>query len=193
LSIIRRFEVASPAKLVWDYLTTPELVVTCLPGAALVSSAEDGRKHEGTVTVKLGAMSISYRGTAEFEELDTAACKMRVRARGREKSGSGSAEMTIHAEIAAKGPAASEVALEASVSVTGRIVTLGRGMIEIVSEQMLSDFASCLCQRLTSTHDEAGPGDGSAASSGSGAEAASALGLLWRAMRSWLARLLGRR
>jgi len=143
--------------------------------------------------VKLGAMNITYRGTAEFEELDTVACKMRVRARGRERSGAGSAEMTVRAQVAAKGPAASEVALEASVSVTGRIVTLGRGMIEIVSEQMLSDFAACLCRRLACAREEIGPGQTPPPDSGSNAEAVSAAGVLWRAIKSWLRRLLGRR
>lgn len=192
LSISRRFDVAAPASRVWDYLTTPELVVTCLPGAALVSSAEDGRTHEGTVTVKLGALSVSYRGTAEFQELDGAARRMHVRARGREKGGAGSAEMTMQAEVAANGAAASEVVLEAGVSVTGRIVTLGRGMIEIVSEQMLSDFASCLSQRLASNPDEAAADKRSPAGSGSGTEAVSALRIFWRALKSWIRRLLGR-
>lgn len=190
LSISRCFDVPATAESVWTYLTTPEFVVTCLPGAALTSSSEDGCTHEGTVTVKLGAMSIHYRGTAEFEDRDPEARKMRVRARGRERSGAGSAEMTMQASVVAQGPTSTQVALEASASVTGRVVTFGRGMIEIVAEQMLSDFASCLCEKLSvdgveSDYDAAAPG-------APAPEPAAGLTILWRALASWIGKLLGR-
>ena len=194
-----RFSVAAPPERVWTYLTTPELVVTCLPGAALLSSSEDGRTHEGTVTVKLGAISVAYRGTAEFVALDGDRRRLGVTAKGREKTGSGSAQMTMQADVI---PAEEgcHVELDATVSVTGKIVTLGRGMIGIVSEQVISEFALCLSERLGSER----PGDESdAAAEGAAddafADAAAAeerpvegLSLLMRALRSWLSRLFGR-
>lgn len=194
LTISRRFEVAAPPERVWSYLTTPDLVVTCLPGAALVSSSEDGRTHEGTVAVKLGAMTVSYRGTATFEAVDAGARTLRVKGKGREKTGAGSAEMTMQATVVGKDGAASEVALEASASVSGRIVTLGRGMIEVVSEQVLSEFAACLSEKLAGGNATGGreanpPHEGPDRAGGS--PPANALAILWRALRSWLRRLLG--
>ncbi len=195
LSIERRFEVSAPPEDVWAYLTTPELVVTCLPGAELVSSSDDGRSHEGTVTVKLGAMGVSYRGTAEFVEVDASARRLQVRAKGREKTGAGSAEMTMTAQVDAKGGGTSEVSLEAGASVSGKIVTLGRGMIEVVSEQVLSEFVACLSDKLATRGGPAADDDpaGQAAPASATPAPANALAILWRALRSWLRRLLGGR
>jgi carbon monoxide dehydrogenase subunit G len=194
LSISRRFQVAAPPERVWAYLTTPELVVTCLPGAALTSSAEDGRTHDGTVTVKLGAMSVSYRGTATFEEVDNEARRMRVLAKGREKTGAGSAEMTMLAEVVDSGASTSEVALEATAKVSGKIVTLGRGMIEIVSEQVLSEFASCLSAMLAGdAADHHAPGtDRDGVPTADAHPSPNVLALLWRALRTWVGKLFRR-
>jgi carbon monoxide dehydrogenase subunit G len=192
LTISRRFEVPATPERVWSYLVTPELVANCLPGAALLSSSPDGRSHEGTVTVKLGALGVSYSGTADFEEIDDAARQLRVRAKGREKTGAGTAEMTMTARVASAEAGGSEVSLDASASVSGKIVTLGRGMIEVVSEQVLSDFAECLSARLV----EGGRGSGGSPAEGDEGPAttatpANALSILWRSLRSWLRRVLG--
>jgi carbon monoxide dehydrogenase subunit G len=211
LTLGRHFDLDAPRERVWTYLTTPELVVTCLPGATLVSSSENGRSHEGTVTVKLGAMSVSYRGTAEFVEMDESGGRFRVSAKGREKTGAGSADMTLVASVLPL-ERGSRVDLEASVSVTGKIVTLGRGMIGIVSAQIMSDLMTCLSEKLASEADVGSsvgggrpeahdpriaplPGDAAEsptpAAAGPAVEPAAGLSLLWRALRSWLRRLFG--
>jgi len=203
LTISRRFGIEAPPARVWAYLIDPSLVVTCLPGAALESSSEDGRRHGGNVTVKLGAMSVSYRGTAEFAEVDEAAHRLSVRAKGREKTGAGSADMTMQAQVLATEDGKSEVALEATVDVTGKIVTLGRGMIQVVSEQVLDEFTTCLAGKLAT---DAAPGTGEAdrddgqqsapATAGdpsSEVRPVNGLALLWRALRSWLRRMFGGR
>ncbi len=202
LTISRRFRVDAPPARVWAYLIDPSLVVTCLPGAALESSSADGLRHDGNVTVKLGAMSVSYRGTAELAEVDEAARRLSVRAKGREKTGAGSADMSMLAQVLPADGGNSEVTLDASVDVTGRIVTLGRGMIQVVSEQVLDEFTACLAGKLSA--DAATPeADGEQKSDGAGAVPSPASGaaaqvrpvnglaLLWRALRSWLRRVLG--
>jgi uncharacterized protein len=188
---------------VWTYLIQPSCVVTCLPGAALESSSEDGLRHDGNVTVKLGALSVSYRGTAEFTEVDQGARRLGVRAKGREKTGAGSADMTMVATVHATGAGTSEVELEAAVTVTGKIVTLGRGMIQVVTEQVLDEFTACLASTLAADAARAtgGTGEGAAAAGANvSADArpaapppapANGLAILWRALRSWLRRLLG--
>jgi len=214
ISISRRFPVDAAPERVVSYLQTPALLVHCLPGAELTSSSDDGATHEGTVTVKLGAISVSYRGTATFEDVDVAAGRLRVRAKAREKTGAGSAEMTVEMEVVGRDDGGSEVALDAGASVSGRIVTFGRGMIEIVSEQVLTEFVTCLCSMLggTAATERAQPEAGATPPDGPGdvtvaggpdpgapqgiapptaARPASALGIFWRAILSWLRRRLG--
>ena len=189
LTIDRRFPVDAPPDLVWSYLTDPALVVTCLPGAALVSSSEDGLRHEGTVTVKLGTLGVSYRGTAEFVEVDDEHRRIRVHAKGREKIGAGSADMSMTSQVLAAGEG-SEVSIEATVTVTGKIVALGRGMIEVLSEQLISDFAAALSQRLSRPAETPRAAEPVAAAPVE-PPALNAFSLFFRAIRARLSRLFG--
>ncbi len=84
LTIEERLELKAPAETVWRYLIDPERIVACLPGAAL-ESVEDERTFLGTVTVKLGAASVFYRGTVEFTDVDPAARALRMVGKGRER------------------------------------------------------------------------------------------------------------
>jgi carbon monoxide dehydrogenase subunit G len=195
LTIARRLRIGAPPERVWECLTTPALLVTCLPGAALESSSEDGLRHDGSVTVKLGAISVTYRGTAEYVTVDEAARTLNVKAKGRERTGAGSADMDMRSEVLAAADGSSELSLEASINVSGKIVTMGRGMIGIVADQMIDEFSECLAGKLAAS--EGAPSDaGVAAPSEVGlpeqAPPAQGLAILWRALRSWLRRLFRR-
>lgn len=202
LTISRRLEIDASVERVWEYLTSPALLVTCLPGAALESSSADGRRHEGNVIVKLGTISVSYRGTAEFVEVDDAAHRLSVRAKGREKTGAGSAKMRMQAEVHPSSDGKAEVSLDANIDVTGKIVTLGRGMIQVVSEQVLDEFSSCLASKLVAGAAPSASGGGGTTDGPRADEErpsprsdtvrpVNGLALLWRALSNWLRRLFG--
>jgi hypothetical protein len=52
--------------------------------------------------------------------------------------------MTMESQIAAREGGVAEVVVRADVDVVGRIVQLGRGMIEQVSHQLFGQFAACV-------------------------------------------------
>ena len=165
MKIEERFTLAAPPERVWAYLTDASRVVVCLPGAVLESSSEDGRTHAGAVKVKLGAVTVSYAGTAEFVEVDEGARTIRMEAKGRERRGSGSVRMTMVSTVrAAEG--GTEVSVEADVQLAGRIVSFGRGMIEVVSGELFKDFVRCLAANVeeqdTGEAGEAGEAAGAA-------------------------------
>jgi len=168
LNVSRSFIVESPPGRVWDYLVRPELVVRCLPGASLHESSEDGRHHEGSVTIKVGPLSVSYRGSADFVEVDAEARRLRVKGKGREKSGAGAVSMDLLLEVPAA-DAGCEVRIGAAIQLAGKIVTFGRGMIDVVTEEVLTSFSDCLRRTLAAE----GAGDdapGRARSDGAPAE-----------------------
>ena len=94
LTIQERFELDAPPDHVWEHLIDPERIVVCLPGAELLGQ-EDERTYSGAVKVKVGAVTVVYRGTIVFEERDDSAGYLRLVGKGREKSGSGSAEIEL--------------------------------------------------------------------------------------------------
>lgn len=149
LNVSRSFLVESPPDRVWDYLVHPELMVHCLPGAALQESSEDGRVHQGSVTIRVGPLGVSYRGSAEFVEVDTDARRLRVKGKGREKTGAGAVSMDLLLAVPAA-EAGCEVRVDATIQLAGKIVTLGRGMIDVVTEDVLTSFSDCLRRALAS-------------------------------------------
>jgi carbon monoxide dehydrogenase subunit G len=143
IRIEERLSVNAPVERVWEWLVDPRRVVTCLPGAEL-HEVVDERTFHGGVKVKLGAVTVSYRGTVRIADLDAAARRVRMTGEGRESAGSGSAKMTMESRVTAGAGGGAEVVVRADVDVVGRIVQLGRGMIEGVAHQLFLQFAACL-------------------------------------------------
>ena len=82
LKIEERFELDAHADEAWGYLSRPERIVVCLPGAEL-TEVIDERNYAGSVKVKLGAVAMEYGGTAKFTEVDPEPrCPARPRASG---------------------------------------------------------------------------------------------------------------
>jgi carbon monoxide dehydrogenase subunit G len=142
------FAVQAPLQTVWEALTDVERVAPCLPGAQ-VHAGEDG-EYEGTFSVKLGPTKASYQGSLRMESLDEDAHVATMRAEGRDRRGQGGAKATIVSSMRTEGDM-THVDVVTDFTITGRLARFGRGgMIEDVSNRLLSEFSDCLEQRLSS-------------------------------------------
>lgn len=147
--IEERFAVRAPIEAVWAYLIDPRRVVTCLPGAELTEVVDD-RTFLGAVKVKVGPVTVAYKGKVILQEVDAAARRVRMTGEGRESTGSGSARMAMESRLQLLPTGEVEVLVTSDVDVVGRLVQLGRGMIEQVSHQLFSQFAACVKATLES-------------------------------------------
>jgi carbon monoxide dehydrogenase subunit G len=141
IRIEERFVVKAEPGPVWEFLIDPRRVVTCLPGAQL-AEVVDERTFHGDVKVKVGTVTVSYRGKVLIEEVDAASRQVRMSGEGRESGGAGSARMRMQSRVAEHAGGGSEVSVLAEIDVVGRIVQLGRGMIEQVGLQLFRQFAA---------------------------------------------------
>jgi len=145
--IEERFTVRAPAAEVWSYLIDPRKVVTCLPGAELAAIVDE-RTFDGLVKVSVGPVALHYRGRVRIVEADEAARRVRMEAEGREATGAGSAKMKMQSQLVERSPGETEVTVIAEVDVAGKLVQLGRGMIEQVSHLVFAQFADCVRHTL---------------------------------------------
>lgn len=145
--IAERFEVQAPVERVWQYMIDPASVVQCLPGAELLESHDD-RTFVGQIKVKVGPLSMSYKGKGSFTEVNEATHTVRIVGEAREVGGSGSTKVTMVCVVNALDAGGSQVSVDADINLVGRIVQFGRGMIEEVSRQMFRQFAACVKSRL---------------------------------------------
>jgi carbon monoxide dehydrogenase subunit G len=147
VKIEKRFTVNAPADAVWALLTDPHQVAACLPGAA-ITGQEDERTYTGTITVKVGPLSSSYRGRVRFERLDAEARTAEIAAQGQDVRGKGGADLRMASTVVAKGPRETEVVAVQEINVTGILAQMGRGMIQDVGDQMFERFVEALKTRL---------------------------------------------
>ena len=184
LKIEERFELDAHPDEAWAYLTHPERIVVCLPGAELTEIVDE-RNYAGGVKVKLGAVAMEYQGTVEFTELDHEQRVVRMEGKGRERRGGGTVSLTMESRVRELEGDRCEVTVMADIQLAGKIVRFGRGMIQRVTAEIFKEFTACLAAELAA-------GDPASTPASSSSEALPLFPLLLRSVRSWLRRLFGR-
>jgi len=148
------FTVPVPPEQAWDVLLDVERIAPCMPGASVTSV--DGDEIAGQVKVKLGPLSLSYKGTAKFTEKDQASHTIAIQASGKETRGAGTASATVNAGLK---PADNEgetvVSIHTSLNVTGRPAQFGRSLLPEVSGKLIDQFAANLAALIKSSGAEA--------------------------------------
>jgi uncharacterized protein len=136
------FDVPVSVDEAWDALTDIERVYPCLPGAQL-TEVKDNEFH-GLVSLKLGPISASYKGTARFDQLDKDNNSLVILAEGRDKHGQGMAKARITAVLKPEGDAVTRVEMVNEIDITGKAAQFGRGVLKDVSKAMMGQFADNL-------------------------------------------------
>jgi carbon monoxide dehydrogenase subunit G len=147
MEITKSFVVNAPADSVWAFLIDPYRVARCLPGAALTEKIDDST-YAGTITVKVGPVTASYRGKLHFDRLDPQAREADLSASGQETKGKGGADMRMKSRVAERGPRETEVTVVSDVNVVGVLAQFGRGMIQDVSDQLFQKFSQAMRREL---------------------------------------------
>lgn len=151
IEIRETFQVQAPIDAVWQFVMDPDRVATCIPGAQLEQKVDE-RTFLGRVKIKLGAITTSYKGKIRFTEVDEREYSVRMLAEGRE-TGGGTAQGSMRSCLRALPDGQTEVVAEASVDLTGRVMQVGRGMIQGVAHQLFQQFVASTRERLEGTQE----------------------------------------
>jgi len=150
LEIRKTFTIQAPRAAVWAFLTDPYRVARCLPGAAIAEKLDDAN-YTGTITVKVGPVTASYKGKVRFERLDPAAGMAEIIASGQDVKGKGGADMTMESRLSETTPGRTEVSTVSRVNITGILAQMGARMIQDVSDQMLQKFTAAMQNELAAS------------------------------------------
>jgi uncharacterized protein len=144
------FTVPVPPEQAWEVLLDVERIAPCMPGASVTSV--EGDEVAGQVKVKLGPLSLSYKGTAKFTEKDPASHTIAIVATGKETRGAGTASATVHASLKPDDTEGqTTVSIHTSLNVTGRPAQFGRSLLPEVSGKLIDQFAANLAALIDST------------------------------------------
>jgi carbon monoxide dehydrogenase subunit G len=146
MELDHEFTVPVPVDQAWPVLLDVERIAPCLPGATLDSV--DGDEFTGRLKVKLGAMTITYKGSARIASQDESAHTVTIEGTGKEARGSGTASATVQAQMHDEGEQ-TRVTVHTKLNVTGRPAQFGRNILSEVGGKLIDRFAGNLEKEIT--------------------------------------------
>jgi len=159
------FTVPVPPDQAWDVLLDVKTIAPCMPTVDEV----DGDVVNGRIKVKVGPVSLTYKGTAKFTERNPETRVVVVEAAGKETRGAGTASATVRASLAPEASGTgTEVTMHTTMNVTGRPAQFGRGVMVEVGGKLVEQFAANLAKLIAGDTGSAvsGGDTGSAVSGG---------------------------
>ena len=167
------FTVPVPPDQAWDVLLDVKTIAPCMPGATV--DEVDGDVVNGRIKVKVGPVSLTYKGTAKFTERNPETRVVVVEAAGKETRGAGTASATVRASLAPEASGTgTEVTMHTTMNVTG-LAQFGRGVMVEVGGKLVEQFAANLAKLIAGdTGAAASGGDAGSADAGSGDAGSSA-------------------
>lgn len=194
IQLEKSYPMPASADTGWALLQDIEGVASCMPGAKITERV-DAQHYKGTVAVKLGPASLSFRGEIEVRALDAAARSLHLFAKGTDSTGGSAASMDLTARVEAVDAASCNLVGTSDVTMSGKAATFGGRVMVPVSDQILGQFAANFAAKVQAM--QAAPSIAGAAA-GSAAPAAepkplNALALMWAVVKGWFASLFAAR
>ena len=155
ISLHRAFQVRRPVDEVWRFLTDPQCIAGCMPGAHLLDIV-DGT-FVGEFDLRFGPVGTTLTGEAGFHELDAAEHSVLMAATATELSGDGAADLRMRSRLSERERSVTSVDVQLGVRLAGRldgpiVSTVLTGAAEI----LLRRFAACVRDRLEATETPVG-------------------------------------
>ena len=148
MKISNSFRIPVPPAQAWEVLNDVPRVARCAPGAQLLEQRDDGA-YIGTVAVRLGPVSLSFKGTFLYKEKDEAAYRVVAEASGNEAKARGTARANVVFTLAPEGTG-TRVDVETDLQLAGSIAQYGRGaaLIQSTAQVIIDQFATNLAKEF---------------------------------------------
>jgi uncharacterized protein len=140
------FEVDAPIDQVYDALMDVERVAPCVPGAQVLDRKSDDA-YEVAIKVKVGPMSMLYKGTVEIVDRQPEQHTAQMRAKARESRGQGNADAQVHMALTSDN-GKTRGTIDTDVKLSGKAAAMGGGVIKEVSGKLVDQFAKNLAEML---------------------------------------------
>ena len=132
------FPLASTADNAWVCLQNIEAVAGCMPGARITERI-DATHYKGTVTVRVGPATMSFKGVIEVLALDPTLRSLHLVGKGSDTTGTSGASMDLVASVMATGETC-KLTGKSEVSMSGKAAAFGGRVMNTVADQILKQF-----------------------------------------------------
>ena len=133
-----RFETGKDAAYNWDAVLDLDRLIPCVEGGKVLERESD-EKAKAEIKVKMGAMSMTFRGTVEVTSRDDAAHTAVLAVRSKDTGGSGYANADVTFDLSGEGGA-----INTKATINGKAASMGEGVVQTVLDAMIKDFTTKL-------------------------------------------------
>jgi carbon monoxide dehydrogenase subunit G len=118
----------------WSTVLDLEKLIPCVEGGS-VTEKTGPESVKAEIKVKMGAMSMKFKGTVDLVESDESAHRARLRVKAREQGGQGHANADVVFTLNDGGGN-----VHTSAQITGKAASMGEGMVSTVLDALIRDF-----------------------------------------------------
>ena len=148
MKIENTLNLSIPPEKAWLLLLDIPFVAPCLPGTELTKIIDE-RTYEGKVQLKLGPISLAFKGEAVIEEINLQTMTVRISAKGREDRGRGSAHADVVFQLHEEN-GTTRVDVTTDLALVGSIIQYARGasVVTRTAQSLVDQFAARLSKRI---------------------------------------------
>jgi carbon monoxide dehydrogenase subunit G len=191
VNLEKTHEVDAPPAAAWNVLKDINVLAECMPGASITEETGENA-YKGQVSVKVGPVQSVFGGAIDITSIDDAARSIALNAKGRDKTGTSNAAMSLTAEVRETESGGSEIIGNSEITVNGKLANFGARMINGVADQLIDQFLANYTNRVLAE------GEGAAAEEAAERVAEqpkelSAFGLLFGMIADFFRKLFGKK
>ena len=131
-----RFETGKDQDYNWGAILDLDRIIPCVEGGKVLERESD-EKAKAEIKVKMGAMSMTFRGTVTVVEKDADRALLRVKSRDTGGSGHANADVTFTLDDGGGN-------VHTAAQVTGKAASMGEGIVQSVLDALIKDFTTKL-------------------------------------------------
>jgi len=122
----------------WEAILDLDRIIPCVEGGKVIErTSPESAKAE--IVVRMGAMSLTFRGTVEVAERDEAAHRAVLRIKSKEKSNQGHANADVTFDLSDGGGS-----IHTAAQISGKAASMGEGVVVTVLDALINDFTQKL-------------------------------------------------
>jgi carbon monoxide dehydrogenase subunit G len=146
MQLEQSFVIHADPDVTYAFLLDVNRVAACIPGvSSVVEKSPD--TFEGTLKVKVGPISVMYRGTASITSRNPDQREATISGEGTEGVGAGRVKATATMTVF-EGADGSVVKIATDLAIAGRLAQFGRGIIDGVGKRIVTEMADCIRKQL---------------------------------------------
>ena len=146
-SVEREFAVAASRAAVWERLMDVPTVASWLPILHSVAEVEPLSRYEAVLEDKVGPFALRADLGIEVVTMDEPT-EVAVRARGEDRQVRSRIMIDAAIRLIEEGPELTRIRLSGSYEITGRVATLGAGVIRSKATKLIDAFCTQAAQDL---------------------------------------------